>query len=178
MSDKFKDRIKNLFLEDSIIIEEIEDDDEHNNFINFIKEKIKFRKKKIPIKKVSDEKIYINCNTAMNIARKQENLEKYVYEEAIDNGYIYGIIDLKDFYATLVRYKNDLFWYLKLIDGVFEFKEDNKNKRGYFDEYSNIRCLVNALSGEFIYIDNKFDTRLIKMIDDSEFLNIIFKIRH
>mgnify|MGYP003311317073 CR=1 FL=1 len=70
-------------------------------------------------------------------------------------------------------YEEELYWYIKVIDGKFGLKEGNENKRGYFNEYSNIRCLVNAKTGKYIYMDEYFDTRF--MSNDSIKYFIRFK---
>lgn len=75
---------------------------------------------------------------------------------------------------TLVKYNETLYWYIKVLNGKYGLKESDKNKKDVFDEYSNIRCLVNASNGKFIYIDKDFDTRNIRIITDDEFLNILY----
>ncbi|MGM9877608.1 MAG: hypothetical protein ACI33S_03065 [Bacilli bacterium] len=100
-----------------------------------------------------------------------------MYNEAIAHGYTYGIIELNNFYTTLVKCRNFLFWHIKVLDGKYELIEQNKNKKGYFDEYSNIRCLVNASTEKYLFINEKFDTRDIRMITDDEFLEIIFDFK-
>lgn len=122
-------------------------------------------------------KIYLNRNQIIDIAMQDNNLKKSMYDEAIDNGFNYGIIELYDFYTTLVKYHNVLCWYVKVLEGQYGLKEDTCYKKGYFDEYSNIRCLINASNGKYLYIDKYFDTNEIKMISDEEYLNILFKIK-
>ena len=66
---------------------------------------------------------------------------------------------------------------MKHYIGILRFltvKDNDKNKNGVFYEYSNIRCLVNASNGKFIYIDKDFYTRNIRIITDDEFLNILY----
>ena len=69
---------------------------------------------------------------------------------------------------------------MKHYIGILRFltvKDNDKSKKGIFDEYSNIRCLVNATTGKFIYIDQDYDTRNIRMITDDEFLNILYNFK-
>ena len=97
-----------------------------------------------------------------------------MYKEAREEGFIYGLIDVKRYYATLVKIKGELAWFIRVIDGIFETDD---NERGYFDDYSNISCLVIADTGEFIYLGSNYDTRKIKMVTDDEFLDYLMLIK-
>lgn len=147
-----------------------EDDAFEFDLLKYFKDKFMFKKKKCN----NDTKKYLNRKMALYIADGDKCLKKYVYKEAIDNGFTYGIIEFYDFYTTLVKYNETLYWYIKVLNGKYGPKESDKNKKGVFDEYSNIRCLVNASNGKFIYIDKDFDTRNIRIITDDEFLNILY----
>ena len=64
-----------------------------------------FKKKKCN----NDTKKYLNRKMALYIADGDKCLKKYVYKEAIDNGFTYGIIEFYDFYTTLVKYNETLY---------------------------------------------------------------------
>ena len=155
-----------------------QDDEEQSVFTKFIT-KIKTYKKEInaPDKKENSNKVYLNRNKAITITCLEKNLKKSMYNEAIDNGFNYGIIEFKDFYTTLVKYNGEIYWYVKVLDGKYGLKEEGKYIRGYFDEYSNIRCLINASSGKYIYINEAFDISKVRMISDNEFLDIVLKFK-
>lgn len=175
INDYFNDTDEN----ESEYIDSVEQFNEEQNFLKKIIEKISNYKKDKNQKEVKNDenKFYINRKQAITIACLEKNLKRSLYNEAIDNGFNYGIIEFKDFYTTLVKYNGEIYWYVKVLDGKYGLKEQEKNIRGYFDEYSNIRCLVNASSGKYIYINEYFDTNKIRMISDSEFLNIVLKFK-
>ena len=167
------------FMEDPEPIDSNEQDCEEQSFFSKLIEKIStYKKNKNESEtKETNNKIYLNRNQAITITSLEKNLKKSLYNEAIDNGFNYGIIEFKDFYTTLVKYNGEIYWYVKVLDGKYGLKEEGKFIRGYFDEYSNIRCLINASSGKYIYINKSFDTSTIRMISDSEFLNIVLKFK-
>ncbi len=157
------------------------DNDEEWSFNLFKYLKDMFSKTK-PEEKYNNEnnstKKYLNREQAIEIASREKNLRKSMYNEAKDKGYCYGIIELNDFYATLVKYNNRYAWYIKVIDGNYGLKEGRIYKKGCFNEYSNIRCLVMADDGNYIYLDENFDTRAIRMVLDDEFLFYINNVKH
>lgn len=174
---KIKEQYNTLFINDT---EPIESNNQEETFIKIIVDKIKSYKQTQTKKKqenTNTNKIYLNRDQAITITCLDNNLKKSMYNEAINNGFNYGIIEFNDFYTTLVKYHNELYWYVKVLDGKYGLKEEGRFKKGYFNEYSNIRCLINASSSKYIYINKYFDTSQIKMIDDEEFLNIIFKFK-
>lgn len=124
------------------------------------------------------EKKYINRNQAISIADSEKNLRRSMYNEAISEGFFYGLIEITNYYATLVKFENRYAWYIKVIDGRYGTKKENKNVKGYFDEYSNIRCLVFADNGMYVYLNKNFDTRNIRMVTDEEFLFYINHVKH
>lgn len=124
------------------------------------------------------EKKYISREVAINIADMEENLRKSMYLDGKRNGCNYGLIEISDYYATLVKYNGKFAWYIKVADGMYGKKDGNKFLRGYFDEDSNISCIVVADSGKYIYLGKNFDTRVIRMVNDEEFLYYINNVRH
>ena len=142
-------------------------------FLGKIKEFLNIEEEKnIKISKV--ERKYISREKALEIADYEKNLRYHMYKDARDEGVIYGLIDVKRYYATLVKIKGELAWFIRVIDGIFETDD---NERGYFDDYSNISCLVIADTGEFIYLGSNYDTRKIKMVTDDEFLDYLMLIK-
>ena len=182
--DRFKESIKGMFRDEDPPDEPIEpdnptDDDNEFRLLSFIREKFKAKKDTKEIEtKTGTEKIYLKRDYAIKIANSDKCLKKSMYKEAIDNGFNYGIIELYDFYTTLVKYNDSLYWYIKVLNGKYGLKTGEKFKKGYFNEYSNIRCLVNAKTGKYIYMDENFNTEEIRMISDDEFLKIVFKFKN
>ena len=116
---------------------------------------------------------FISREDAIDIADMENNLRYYMYLDSRENGSPYGLIEISDYYSTLVKYNGKYAWYIKVLEGRYGTKEDERFLRGYFDEYSNISCLVCADSGKFIYLGKNFDTRSIRMVTDEEFLYYI-----
>lgn len=188
MENKFKNAWK--FIKKSFIdlFDEIEETDQQNYEKELIRnsffEKIKL-KQAIKMSKDKElntvkalEKKYINRNQAISIADSEKNLRRSMYNEAINEGFNYGLIEINNYYATLVKFENRYAWYIKVIDGKYGAKKENKYIKGYFDEYSNIRCLVFADNGMYVYLNKNFDTRNIRMVTDDEFLFYINNIKH
>lgn len=121
---------------------------------------------------------FISREDAIDIADMENNLRYYMYLDSRENGSPYGLIEISDYYSTLVKYNGKYAWYIKVLEGRYGTKEDERFLRGYFDEYSNISCLVCADSGKFIYLGKNFDTRSIRMVTDEEFLYYINNVKH
>lgn len=134
-----------------------------------------FEKNEINVKQQQNK--YISRTYAIEIANQEKNLRKSMYIEAKRNGYYYGLIEIEDYYATLVKYNNNYAWYIKVITGKYVSKNNNKYYKGYYDENSNISCLVIATTGEYLYLGTDFDTRNIKMVTDDEYLEFITNVR-
>lgn len=144
-------------------------EDELDNIEEYAAKSLFQKDKKVEIKKYK----YINRETAIDIANKECNLRRSLYKEFKINGYEYGLIELNNFYATLVVFKGSFCWYIKVLDGKYGYKDDNKYYKGIIDEDFKIRCLIMAENGRYIYLDNDFDTRELRMVRDDEFLEFL-----
>ena len=128
------------------------------------------------IKSKKEEKrktLYLSREKAIQIADKECNLKRSIYKDARMRGEKYGIVDIYDYYATLVIYDNRYAWYVKVMDGKYGYKQDGEYYTGKLKDKSNIRCLVLADTSEYIYIDYMFDTKKIRMVTDEEYLTYI-----
>lgn len=173
MKEKFKEiwkRIKDWF--NDFFIDDGGDSTDCGEYDEDKKKKKKEKVIQIP------EKKYISREKAIYIADMEENLRKSMYLDGKRNGCNYGLIEISDYYATLVKYNGKFAWYIKVADGMYGKKDGNKFLRGYFDEDSNISCIVMADSGKYIYLGKNFDTRVIRMVNDEEFLYYINNVRH
>lgn len=166
--NKIKDWIENLIYTDIVCIGDSDDSNMYKN--NTIKNKKKVIQ---PI-----DRKYISRENAIDIADMEDNLRYHMYLDSKKNDSPYGIIEISDYYSTLVKYNGKYAWYIKVLEGRYGTKDGDKYLRGYFDEYSNISCLVLADSGKFIYLGKDFDTRLIRMVTDEEFLLYINNVKH
>lgn len=68
---------------------------------------------------------------ALYIADSDKCLKKYVYKEAIDNGFTYGIIEFYDFYMTIVKYNETFIGILRFLMVNMVLKIMIKIKRVY-----------------------------------------------
>ena len=116
---------------------------------------------------------YIDRDTAIEIADNESNLKKSIYKEARLRGEKYGIVEIYDYYATLVIYNKKYAWYVKVMDGKYGYKQEGEYYTGKLKDKSNIRCLVMAETSEYIYIDTTFNTKQIRMVTDEEYLKYI-----
>lgn len=121
-------------------------------------------------------KKYINYYDAIKIASDNDNLIKSLHDDITKNGYECNNIILYNYYATLVFYKDKLAWYIKVINGIYEIKDNDRIINKSIDEKSKINCLVLAESGNYIYINDSYK-KDIRMINDDEFLDILFKFK-
>ena len=119
------------------------------------------------------KKRYITREEAIAIADKEKNLKKSIYKEVRMRGERYGLVEIYDYYATLVIYNKKYAWYVKVMDGKYGYKQDGEYYTGKLKDKSNIRCLVMADTGEYIYIDALFHTKQIRMVNDDEYLDYI-----
>lgn len=124
------------------------------------------------------EKKYISRNAAIDIADKEKNLRHHMYKDAKKKGYLYGLIEIYDYFAILVKYNENFAWYIKVADAKYYGKNQTKYFHGYFTEYDNIACLVMAETSEFLYLGKFFDTRQIRLVTDDEFLEYIHNVKH
>lgn len=156
---------------------ELETEEEPKSIFSFFKNKeIKLYEKNEVVNKISEKK-YISMNRAILLADKEKNMRKSMYIEAKRNGYYYGLIEINEYYATLVMFKGEYAWFIKVIDGKYVEKKGEKYKKGYYNEDSNVSCLVMAETGEYIYLGTDFDTRNFRMTTDDEFLDFIHNVR-
>ncbi len=127
---------------------------------------------------VLNNKKYLSRRKAIMIADEECNLRKSIYKEYKRNGYKCGLIEINDYYATLVKYDERYAWYIKVIDGKCGFKEEDKYYIGNFDSNNiKVSCLVFVDNGEYVYLGYEFDTRKIRMVTDDEFLTYINLIK-
>ncbi len=116
---------------------------------------------------------YIDRDTAIEIADNESNLKKSIYKEARLRGEKYGIVEIYDYYATLVIYNKKYAWYVKVMDGKYGYKQEGEYYTGKLKDKSNIRCLVMAETSEYIFIDSTFNTKQIRMVTDEEYLKFV-----
>ena len=119
------------------------------------------------------KKKYIGRDKAIEIADKECNLRKNIYRDARMRGERCGIVEITDYYATLVIYEKKYAWYVKIMDGKYGYKQDGEYYTGKLDDKSNIRCLIMADTGEYVFIDPTFNTKKIRMVTDDEYLRFI-----
>lgn len=110
---------------------------------------------------------------AIKIADKECNLRKSIYKEARLRGQKYGIVEIDDYYAVLVKYKQKYAWYVKVMEGKYGYKQDGEYFTGKLNDKSNIRCIIMADTGEYLFVDKMFDTKAIRMVTDEEYLRYI-----
>lgn len=173
MKEKIKEfakKIKEKWMEltGEILVDPIEPED--------LPSKKKEKTKPQPIEKIRTKK-YISRNKAIEIADQEQNLRKSMYKEAKKAGYDYALIEIIDYCATLVMFQNKHAWYVKISDATYNKLENSKYYRGYYDEYSNISCLISAETGEYIYLGKDCDTRFFRMTTDEEYLEYIHNVR-
>ena len=128
------------------------------------------------IEKIQTKK-YISRNRAIQIADEEQNLRKSMYKEAKKAGFDYALIEIIDYYATLVIFQKKYAWYVKISECNYNKAEGKKYFKGYYDEYSNIGCLIMAETGEYIYLGKDCDTRYFRMTTDDEYLEYIHNVR-
>ena len=159
--EKIKNSVTKLFDNDV--------DDEKTTIIPIIKPKVE--------KKETISGLYITREKAIAIADKESNIKRSIYKEARMRGQKYGIVEIYDYYATLVMYDKKYAWYVKVMDGKYGYKEEGEYYTGKLRDKSNIRCLIMAETGEYIFIDPLFDTKKIRMVTDEEYLEYINNIK-
>ena len=125
----------------------------------------------------SDDR-YLSRERAINIADQEYNLRKSIYKEMKMKGYKCGIIEIDDYYATLVKYKNRYAWYIKVLKGKCGYKDEDEYYIDEIDKEVRTSCIVFADSGEYEYLGYDFDTRNIRMVTDNEFISYITYVRH
>lgn len=126
---------------------------------------------------------YITEKDAIAIANNNKTLKQAIYEEGLKHNIRYDLLIFKKFKIKLVKWYDEYGWLIKVIDGEFGYTEYRKilGKRieyisgnGYFEENSNIYCLVMAYDGEFIYINSK-DLNKVKPVNMKEYTAYIQK---
>ena len=122
-------------------------------------------------------KKYISRNRAIQIADEEKNLRKSMYKEAKKAGFDYALIEIIDYYATLVIFQKKYAWYVKISECNYNKAEGKKYFKRYNDENSNIGCLIMAETGEYIYLGKDCDTRYFRMTTDEEYLEYIHNVR-
>lgn len=125
----------------------------------------------------SDDR-YLSREMAINIADKECNLRKSIYREMKLKGYKCGLVEIDDYYATLVKYKNRYAWYIKVIKGKCGFKFEDEYYVDEIDRDVRAACIVFADTGEYEYLGYDFDTRNIRMVTDNEFISYITYVKH
>lgn len=174
-------RLKNTL--ENILFEQDESDTKENiekriiNPFSRSKNKIKLYEKNEIIYKTKEKK-YISRNRAIEIADYEKNLRKSMYIEAKREGHFYGLIEINDYFATLIKFKSEYAWLIKIKKGKYIEKVNSKYQKNYYNEDSNIGCLIMAQTGEYIYLGTDFDTRNFSMVTDDEFLEYINNVRH
>ena len=91
----------------------------------------------------SDDR-YLSREMAINIADKECNLRKSIYREMKLKGYKCGLVEIDDYYATLVKYKNRYAWYIKVIKGKCGFKFEDEYYVDEIDRDVRAACIVFA----------------------------------
>lgn len=105
---------------------------------------------------------YIDEKSAIAIADSNIGLKLSIYREALKKNLYYGFLGFSEFEVSLVFYKKRLFWKVKITKGEWgatNFKRipltnktiDLLHSDGYFDEESNIWCLISVEDGDYIY---------------------------
>ena len=125
----------------------------------------------------SDDR-YLSREMAINIADKECNLRKSIYREMKLKGYKCGLVEIDDYYATLVKYKNRYAWYIKVIKGKCGFKFEDEYYVDEIDREIRAAGIVFADTGEYEYLGYDFDTRNIRMVTDNEFISYITYVKH
>ena len=92
--NKIKDWIENLIYTDIVCIGDSDDSNMYKN--NTIKNKKKVIQ---PI-----DRKYISRENAIDIADMEDNLRYHMYLDSKKNDSPYGIIEISDYYSTLVKY--------------------------------------------------------------------------
>ncbi len=131
-----------------------------------------------PVKECGNDDRYLSREGAINIADQEYNLRKSIYRDMKMKGYKCGIVEIDDYYATLVKYKDRYAWYIKVIKGKCGFKDEDEY---YIDEINKeIRaaCIVYADTGGYEYLGYDFDTRNIRLVTDNEFISYITYVRN
>ena len=121
---------------------------------------------------------YLSREMAINIADKECNLRKSIYREMKLKGYKCGLVEIDDYYATLVKYKNRHAWYIKVIKGRCGFKDEDNYYIEEIDREIRAASIVFADTGEYEYLGYDFDTRNIRMVTDNEFISYITYVKH
>ena len=121
---------------------------------------------------------YLSREGAIKIVDEEYNLRKSIYKEMKMKGYKCGIIEIDDYYATLVKYKNRYAWYIKVIKGRCGFKDEDNYYIEEIDREIRAACIVYADSCEYEYLGYDFDTRNIRLVTDNEYIKYITYVKH
>lgn len=129
-------------------------------------------------------KTFVTKEQAIAIANCDRNLKDSVFMEAKKKDIHYGLITFYKFDIALVQYCGSFAWHIKVKYGEWgatEYKRlpilripiNTIMSDGYFDEESNISCIVMCDSGEYYYC-NEINIDEIKAPDMeryNDFLN-------
>ncbi len=121
---------------------------------------------------------YLSREGAINIADQEYNLRKSIYKDMKMIGYKCGIIEIDDYYATLVKYKDRYAWYIKVIKGKCGFKNEDEYYVDEINKEIRAACIVYADNGVYEYLGYDFDTRNIRMVTDNEFISYITYVKN
>lgn len=127
---------------------------------------------------------YITKKQAIAIAADDRNLKDVIYRKGLKNNLEFGLIIFEEFGIKLVKYGYDYAWYIKVLKGeygatkfikipIFNIRKVYEYLDGYFDEESNISCLVLVTNGEFIYLDDSMINKLedVNLEEYKKFIN-------
>lgn len=125
-----------------------------------------------------DDDRYLSRENAIRIADEERNIRKSIYKEMKMKGYKCGIIEIDDYYATLVKYKDRYAWYIKVIKGRCGFKDEDNYYIEEIDREIMAACIIYADTCEYEYLGYDFDTRNIRLVTDNEYITYITYVRH
>ena len=127
---------------------------------------------------------YITKEQAIAIASCDRNLKDSIFKKWKKEEDIYlGWISFNSFDIGLIQIDQDFAWHIKVKSGqwggtkvkkipLIRIKIEYENWDGYFDESSNISCIVMCDSGEYNFGDN-IDLKKIKVPNMEEYKEYI-----
>lgn len=127
---------------------------------------------------------YITKEQAVAIAGCDRNLKDSIFREWKKKKLYLGSISFSEYEVALVQYGYDFAWHIKVKSGewgamqviskipIIGITLKYAYCDGYFDEESNISCLVMCNSGEYYYC-NDIDISMIKMPNLEEYKKYI-----
>lgn len=126
---------------------------------------------------------YVTKEQAVAIAGCDRNLKDSLFRKWKKNKLYLGWISFSEYEVALVQISLDFAWHVKVKSGSWGATKQYRipilginigyiNEDGYFDEESNVSCIVMCNSGEYYYCDD-IDMSELKEPDMNEYKKYI-----